>query len=81
MSKLQFPLWVKMFYFTATFRIIASPTVLSFGDVWAGVDVKWPETETDNSFPYSAEFRNAWSSTSTPPYVFMVSYRTSRPTV
>jgi hypothetical protein len=28
-------------------------------------EVNWPGRETDNSFPYSAEGKNAWSYTST----------------
>jgi hypothetical protein len=33
--------------------------------------VKWPGHEADHSPPFSAEVKNAWSYTSTPPIRFM----------
>jgi hypothetical protein len=36
--------------------------------------VKRPRREADHSPPSSAEVKNAWSYTSTPPYVFMAWY-------
>jgi hypothetical protein len=32
--------------------------------------VKWPEREAKPSLAFSAEFKNVWSYTSTPPYFF-----------
>jgi hypothetical protein len=40
------------------------PGILSLG-------VKWPEIECDNSLTSSAEVKNEWSYTSTPPHGFM----------
>jgi hypothetical protein len=62
-----------IFFFTTVSRTALGPTqppiqwvleVLSLG-------VKRPEREADHSPPSSAEVNNAWSYTSTPPYVFM----------
>jgi hypothetical protein len=39
------------------------------GALSLGVD--WPECEDDHPCPTSAEVKNVWSYTSTPPYVFM----------
>jgi len=36
--------------------------------------VKWPGHEADHSSPSSAEVRNVWGYTSTPPYIFMAWY-------
>jgi hypothetical protein len=36
--------------------------------------VKWPGRESDHLSPASAEVKNAWICTSTPPYVFMARY-------
>jgi len=35
---------------------------------------KWPGSETEHSLPSSAEVKNSWSDTSTPPYVFKAWY-------
>jgi hypothetical protein len=34
--------------------------------------IKWPEREADHSSPFSADIKNEWSYTSTPPYAFML---------
>jgi hypothetical protein len=34
-------------------------------------EMKWLECEADPSHPSSAEVKNAWSYTFTPPYIFM----------
>jgi len=36
--------------------------------------VKWPDCEPDHIYSSSAEIKNPWSSTSTPPYVFRAWY-------
>jgi hypothetical protein len=62
-----------IFLFTTASRTALGPThppiqwvpaVLSLG-------VKRPGREADHSTPSSAEVKNAWSYTSTPPYVFV----------
>jgi len=45
------------------------PGVISLG--WG---VKWPGREDDNPSPSSAEVKNEWDYTSTPPYVSMMWY-------
>jgi len=42
--------------------------------------IKWPERESIHLHPSSAEIKNAWSYTSTPPYVFMAWYLISKGT-
>jgi hypothetical protein len=39
-----------------------------------GIGGPFPGREADHSPPSSAEVKNAWSYTSTPPYVFMALY-------
>jgi hypothetical protein len=34
--------------------------------------IKWPKYEAEHSLPTSAEVKNTWIYTSTPPYVLMV---------
>jgi hypothetical protein len=60
-------------------RFLSSPPVLGPtqppiqwvpGALSAGV--KWPGREADHSPPKSAEVKNTWIYTSTPPYIFMV---------
>jgi hypothetical protein len=69
-----FPTWAKYFFFFAA-------ATRSFGPTqpltqWVlGTDppeVKWQEPEAVHSPPCGAEFKNAWSFISIPPYVFMV---------
>jgi hypothetical protein len=48
-----------------------SPNLLLDAYQGLSLGVKWLEHESDHSPPSSAEVKNAWSYTSTPPYVFM----------
>jgi hypothetical protein len=58
------------------FLLCSSYTVLGLSRQWVlGADppeVKWQEPEAVHSPPSGAEFKNAWSFISIPPYVFMV---------
>jgi hypothetical protein len=57
------------FLFTTVFRTAVGPTQSPIqwvpGALFLGV--KWPGREADHSPPSSAEVKNAWSHTSTPP--------------
>jgi hypothetical protein len=57
-----FPTWAKYFFFSVA-------ATQNFGPP----EMKWQEPEAVHSPPSGAEFKNAWSFISIPPYVFMVS--------
>jgi hypothetical protein len=55
------------YFLNIHFSIILTPTSTSA----LPLGVKLPAREADHSPPSSAEFKNVWSYTSTPPYFFM----------
>jgi hypothetical protein len=52
----------------------AQPAFYLMGTERSFPSVKWPGQEADHSPPSSAKVKNAWSYTSTPPYVLMAWY-------
>jgi hypothetical protein len=62
-----------IFLFTTTSRTALGPIQPPIQWVAGALSlgVKWPGREADHSPPSSAEVKNAWSYTSTPPYTFM----------
>jgi hypothetical protein len=59
-----------IFLFTTLSRPALGPTqppILWVPGALFSLEVKRPGCEADHSSPYSAEFKNAWSFTSTPP--------------
>jgi hypothetical protein len=65
--------WLEIFIFTTASRMALGPTQPPVQWVLGALSlgVKRPGREADHSLPSSAEVKNAWSYTSTPPYVFM----------
>jgi len=65
-----------IFLFTTASRPALGPTQppIQWVTGTLSLGVKRPGREGDHSPPSSAEIKNAWSYTSTPPYVFMVWY-------
>jgi hypothetical protein len=62
-----------IFLFTTASRTALEPTQPPIQQVLGdpSLGVKWPGREVDHSPPSSAEVKNEWSCTSTPPYAFM----------
>jgi hypothetical protein len=62
-----------IFLFTTASRMALRPTQppIQWVPGALSLGVKRPGREADNSPPFSAEVKNAWSYTSTPQYVFM----------
>jgi hypothetical protein len=60
---------MRIFFFTTLFRTNLGPTQPPIQWVTGAfpLGVKWPRREADHSRPSSAEVKNAWSYTSTPP--------------
>jgi hypothetical protein len=67
--RVQFPTGMGAFLFTTASRTVLGPTQPPIQWVpWAlSLGVKGPGREADHSPPFSAEVKNAWKSTSTPP--------------
>jgi hypothetical protein len=61
--------WVRIFLFTTASRpaLWSTQPRIQWVTGALSVGVKWPGREADHSLPSSAEVKNAWSYTSTPP--------------
>jgi hypothetical protein len=70
----RFPAGAGIFLYSTASRPALGPTQPSIKRVPEAFSlrVKWPGREADRSPPSSAEVKNAWSYTSTPPYVLKV---------
>jgi hypothetical protein len=64
-----FPTWAKYFLFSVASTQSLGPTQPLGG---GPPEVKWQEPEAVHLPASGAEFKNAWSFISIPPYVFMV---------
>jgi hypothetical protein len=71
-TRVRFPAGMEIFLFTTASRAALGPTQPPIQWVpWAlSLGEKRPGREADNSHPSSAEVKNAWSYTSTPPIRF-----------
>jgi hypothetical protein len=69
----RFPAEAGIFPFVTTFRPALGPTHPPIQGIPGALfpAVKRPGREADHSPPSSAEVKNVWRYTSTPPYVFM----------
>jgi hypothetical protein len=56
---------------TIILLVLAHPASYPLGTGALSQGVKWLGNEADHSPPSSAKVKNAWSYTSTPPYIFM----------
>jgi hypothetical protein len=68
-SRIRFPAGLGIFLFTTAFRTVLGPTQPPIQGVPGALSlgVKLPVRETDHSPPASAEVKNEWKYTSTPP--------------